>query len=242
MLGKIHSIETFGTVDGPGVRYVIFTQGCPLRCAYCHNPDSQSLNGGELMELDALVMDIKRYLSYIEGITVTGGEPLLQIEFVTELFKKVKELGLTTALDTAGSVFNPNDQNFKERLTRLLNVTDLVMLDIKHIDSIEHKKLTGAPNENILEFCKFVDEEGVDIWLRYVLVPTINDSEKHLKDWKKFANGIKNLKKIEILPYHTLGVPKYKELGLEYKLEGVESPTEESLNLAKSILLSKEKF
>lgn len=236
MIGNIHSLETFGTVDGPGIRYVVFMQGCPLRCAYCHNPDSWDVNAGEKMSVDDLVKDIAKYTRYIDGITVSGGEPLLQIDFLIDLFKKVRELGLTTCIDTSGIVFNKDNLQLIDKLNTLMNVTDIIMLDIKHIDDISHKLLTGKSNVNILEFARYVDSRNVDMWLRYVLVPSINDDKETLLKWKMFADSMNNVKNIEILPYHRLGVEKYKNLGLEYRLDGILEPTIEQINLAKEIL------
>lgn len=233
MQGKIHSIETFGTVDGPGIRYVIFTQGCNMRCAYCHNPDTWEAQGGAVYTVDSLIDDIKKYKRYIQGITVTGGEPLLQAEFVSELFKRVKEIGLSTCLDTSGSVF---DKNNTKIIDEVLSSCDLVMLDIKHINLEKHKWLTGRDNSNILDFAKYLSEKSIPVWLRYVLVPTINDDEESLKQWKNFADKLTNVQKIELLPYHTLALEKYKNLGIKYRLEGIEEPTVEDFDKAKKIL------
>ena len=159
MIGKIHSIETFGTVDGPGVRYVIFMQGCPMRCAYCHNPDTWDISAGKDMSVDELINDISKYRRYIEGITVSGGEPLLQIDFLIELFKNVKNFGLSTCIDTSGVIYNRDNLDLIGKINTLLDLTDIVMLDIKHIDSEIHKKLTGKSNENILDFANFLDKK-----------------------------------------------------------------------------------
>lgn len=237
MEGRLHSIETFGTVDGPGIRYVVFLQGCPFRCAYCHNPDTWSMSGGYLQTVDDLVEDILRYKRYIQGVTVSGGEPLMQMEFVTELFKQVKTHGLDTCLDTSGSIFNKSDQNIVDKIDKLLEHTDLVMLDIKHIDSAKHKELTGQDNTNVLDFARYLSDKNIDSYLRYVLVPTINSDVETLKNWKQFADTLKNIKKIEILPYHRLAIDKYKKLGIVYKLEDISEPTQEEINIAEKILL-----
>lgn len=236
MEGEIHSIETFGTVDGPGIRYVIFTQGCPMRCAYCHNPDTWSSGNGDRYSVDWLIDDISKYTRYIEGVTVSGGEPLLQIDFLTELFVKVKEMGLSTCIDTSGIVYDQNNSIIMEKMERLLNYTDLVLLDIKHIDNESHKLLTGKSNDNVLNFAKYLNAKGKEVWIRHVLVPTINDDEQSLLRLKRFIDTLDNVSKIEVLPYHTLGVNKYKNLGLNYRLEGISEPTKEQLNLAKNIL------
>ena len=235
MFGNIHSIETFGTVDGPGVRFVVFMQGCPLRCAYCHNPDTWEFGGGTKMSVNTLLEEILRYRNYIEGITVTGGEPLAQIDFVTELFTKVKEHGLSTCVDTSGATFNRNETTLK-KMDKLLDVCDLVMLDIKHIDSAKHEALTGKGNENILDFAKYLAKKNKDTWIRYVLIPSITDDEKDMFSWAKFVGTLKNVKKIEVLPYHTMGVSKYAELGIEYRLNGVKEPTKEEVERAEKIL------
>lgn len=235
MFGNIHSIETFGTVDGPGVRFVVFMQGCPLRCAYCHNPDTWEFGGGTKMSVNTLLEEILRYRNYIEGITVTGGEPLDQIDFVTELFTKVKEHGLSTCVDTSGATFNRSETTLK-KMDKLLDVCDLVMLDIKHIDSAKHEALTGKGNENILDFAKYLAKKNKDTWIRYVLTPSVTDDEKDMLSWAKFVGTLKNVKKIEILPYHTMGVGKYAELGIEYKLNGVKEPTKEEIERAEKIL------
>ena len=236
MKGRVHSIETFGTVDGPGIRYVIFLQGCKFRCAYCHNPDTWELAGGSEKDSMELISDIIRYKRYIEGITITGGEPLLQIDFVKEIFTLAKENGLSTCLDTSGSVFDKDNLETLDKMDELMKVCDLVMLDIKHIDNNRHKELTGQGNEKVLDFARYLASINQDVWLRYVLVPGINDGEEHLLEWKSLADSLGNVRKIELLPYHTMGVHKYKELGIPYRLEGVESPSKESMNKANNIL------
>ena len=236
MEGEVHSIETFGTVDGPGIRYVIFTQGCPLRCAYCHNPDTWISGQGNMISVDWLVDDIAKYTRYIEGVTVSGGEPLIQIDFLTELFIKVKELGLSTCIDTSGINFDKNKPESCKKIDKLLEYTDLVLLDIKHINDEKCKKLTTQSNNNVLEFAKYLNLKEKEIWIRYVLVPTINDDEGDLLSLKQFINSLDNVTKIEVLPYHTLGVEKYRKLGIPYRLEGVPEPTSKQLDFVKNIL------
>jgi len=236
MIGKIHSIETFGTVDGPGIRYVIFTQGCPLRCAYCHNPDSWNCEFGESKSVDEIVKDVSKYLRYIDGVTVSGGEPLIQIDFVTELFERIKDMGLSTCIDTSGIVFDINNDTILSKINKLMEVTDLVMLDIKHIQDDKHIWLTGKSNKNTLEFAKYLSSIDKDTWLRYVLVPSINDDEETLTKWKNFADTLTNIKKIELLPYHTMGKHKYDELGIEYRLKDIKEPTIEQVATARGIL------
>lgn len=238
--GSVHSIETFGTVDGPGIRYVIFLQGCQFRCAYCHNPDTWNFDGGKEYSVDELVEDICKYKRYIEGVTVSGGEPLLQIDFLIELFTRVKNEGLTTCIDTNGGVFDKSNLKLMQRLNLLMSVTDLFMVDIKHIDNDEHIKLTGKTNTNVLEFTQYLDSNDKSIWLRYVLVPTINDSKDTLLRWKEFAEGLKNLKKIEVLPYHRLAIEKYNKLGIEYRFKDILEPTKEQIIEVEKILNNKE--
>lgn len=241
MTGRIHSIETFGTVDGPGTRYVIFMQGCPMRCKYCHNPDTWEYAGGNEKKPSELVNDVLRYKSYYKtgGVTVSGGEPLLQIDFVTELFKQLKEKGIHTALDTSGVTF---DRSNTSKIDLLLEFTDLVLLDIKHIDNKSHIKLTGKKNTNILEFAKYLDSVNKSVWIRHVIVPTININELDLSRTREFLDTLTNVEVISILPYHTLALPKYENLGMTYPLAGVSEPTKAEIKLAKRILKEGYKF
>ena len=223
MTGYIHSTESFGSVDGPGVRFVIFMQGCPLRCKFCHNPDTWDPKKGTQMTVDELIaLYLKNKAFYTKGgITVTGGEPLLQIDFLLELFAKAKEHGIHTCIDTSGITYNPDNDSYNEKLTKLMKMTNLVMLDIKHIDRDKHKKLTGHYNENILAFAEFVDSMGVEICIRHVVVGGITDEKEDLVALGRFIGTLKHLRYLDVLPYHTMGVNKYKELGLEYPLEGL---------------------
>lgn len=234
MEGRIHSIESFGTVDGPGIRFVVFMQGCPLKCKYCHNRDTWNLEGGHTISVKELVKEVMHYKSYIDnsggGVTVSGGEPLLQAGFVTELFKELKKEKIHTALDTAGSL--PITDEIKE----LLSYTDLVLLDIKHIDNEKAIKLTGSPNKNNLNFAKYLNEINKPVWIRQVLVPGYTDDESDLLKLKEFINGLKNVENVEILPYHNLGKFKWKELGENYELENVIPPKLEDVERAKKIL------
>lgn len=233
-LGRVHSIETFGTVDGPGIRFVVFMQGCPLKCLYCHNRDTWEVNAGNETNVDDLVSEIKRYIPYMKssggGVTVSGGEPLLQAKFVTTLFKKLKSSDIHTALDTAGSIpINPD-------IEELLQYTDLVLLDIKHIDDEKSKILTGLSNKNNLNFAKYLDTHNIPAWIRQVLVPGYTDDEKDLLDLKNFISTLSNVEKVEFLPYHDLGKFKWKELGFEYALEATRTANSEDLERAKKIL------
>lgn len=223
MQGRIHSLESFGTVDGPGVRYVVFTQGCPMRCAYCHNPDTWPVNGGQLMEPSYIIEQYERNKSFYKGggITVTGGEPLLQIDFLIELFTLAKEKEIHTCIDTSGIVYKESNTALIEKLDRLMELTDLVMLDIKHIDPVKHMELTEQPNEGILAFCGYLNRKEVPMWIRHVVVPGITDDDKYLFDLGYFIGQFSNLKALDVLPYHTMGEVKYEKLGMEYKLKGV---------------------
>lgn len=243
MDGKIHSIETFGLVDGPGVRYVLFLQGCNMRCKYCHNPETWSFDDAKftVSAKDAFNKAYK-YKNYWRkngkpngGITVSGGEPLLQIDFVTEFFKLAKEKGVHTTLDSSGSAFT-REEPFFSKFNELIKYTDLIMLDIKHIDDAEHIKLTGHTNKNILDCARYLSDQGINMWIRHVLVPGITDNDMYLKKTREFIDTLKTVTKVEVLPYHTLGAYKWKELGIPYKLEGVDSPTPERIKNAKDIL------
>ena len=235
MEGFIHSTESFGTVDGPGIRFVIFFQGCPMRCLYCHNPDTWKIGTGTKRTVESLLAEYDSVKEFMKngGITCTGGEPLVQIDFVTELFEKAKEKGIHTCLDSSGITFTPDST---EKFERLCKCTDLVMLDIKHIDDEEHKKLTGQTNKNILDMAQYLSKNGKKMWIRHVLVPGITTDERYLKQLREFIDTLKTVERVEVLPYHTLGVFKWKELGIPYQLEGVEPPTKEQIECAKRIL------
>ena len=234
MIGRIHSIETFGTVDGPGIRYIIFMQGCILKCKYCHNRDTWDPDTGKLTTVPELINDIKKYKTYMKnsggGVTVSGGEPLLQAKFITELFKELKKLGYNTCLDTSGCL--PITDCIKE----LLDYTDIVLLDIKHIDNEKAIQLTGLPNKNNLAFAKYLSDKNIPVWIRQVLVPEYTDNEEDLKKLKEFIDTLNNVQRIEILPYHDLGKSKWDELGVEYELEDVKVPNEKDIEKAKEIL------
>jgi pyruvate formate lyase activating enzyme len=224
MTGYIHSTESFGTVDGPGIRFVIFMQGCPLRCKYCHNPDTWELRQGTEMTSDELIaLYLKNKAFYSKGgITVTGGEPLLQIDFLLELFAKAKDLGIHTCIDTSGITYSPDNESYNKKLSELMKLTNLVMLDIKHIDNDKHKELTGHYNKGILAFAEFVDSMGVEICIRHVVVEGITDKKDDLINLGKFIGTLRHLRYLDVLPYHTMGVNKYRDLGLEYPLEGIQ--------------------
>lgn len=236
--GRIHSVESFGSADGPGVRYIVFLKGCNMRCQYCHNPDTWAKDGGELMTPEEVLKKALRYKTYWKekgGITVSGGEALLQIDFVTELFRLAKEKGVNTCLDTSGNPFSL-EEPFKSKFDELMKYTDLFMLDIKHIDDAAHRKLTGQTNQNILEMAAYLSDHGKAMWIRHVLVPGITTEEDELYRLRSFLDTFKTVERVEVLPYHTLGVFKWKELGIPYQLEGVDPPTKEQIDRAKEIL------
>ncbi len=233
MEGFIHSFESFGTVDGPGIRYVVFMQGCPLQCKYCHNRDTWNPNAGEKYSVEEIVTKIMRAKPFIEasngGVTISGGEPLLQAEFVLELLKELKQNGINTAIDTAGSL------PINDKIEELLNYVDLVILDIKHIDEKKCIELTSLSNKNELDFARFCSKINKPMWIRQVLVPGITDNEQDLIKTKEFIDSLNSVEKVEILPYHDLGKFKWAELGKEYPLGDLKPPTEEQISKAKSI-------
>lgn len=233
IIGNIHSYESFGTVDGPGIRFVVFLQGCPLRCKYCHNPDTWSITDSKIQESPREVFEkIKRYKKYFGkkgGLTITGGEPLLQLDFVLELFKLCKEENIHTALDTSGYIFN-------NKVKKILEYTDLILLDIKSIDEEVYKSLTGVELTNTLEFAQYLNKINKKTWIRHVVVPEITDNDNLLTRLSDYISKLNNIENIEVLPYHKLGVFKYKELGLNYVLDGIEELSKERLENAINIL------
>lgn len=235
MVGRVHSFESFGTVDGPGIRFVVFMQGCPMRCRYCHNPDTWDVRGGREIAAEEVAREALKYRNYFAGrggVTLSGGEPLMQLDFVLELFSVLKAKGIHTCLDTSGICFSQEDARYE----RLAALTDLVLLDIKHIDEDAHRALTGQSNKNPLAFARFLDEHGVKMWIRHVLVPGITDDDGALMRLRAFLDTLKNVEKVEVLPYHTMGVQKYKKLGIPYSLEGVQPPAKERVENARRIL------
>lgn len=235
MVGYLHSIETFGTVDGPGIRFVVFLQGCPLRCQFCHNPDTWSLETSKPTDVDSLINNILRYRSYYKdgGVTVSGGEPLVQMDFVIELFTKLKSLGMHTCLDTSGITFSYRNQ---EKFDQLMAVTDLVLLDIKTIRWKEHIKLTGLPNDQILKFARYLSDKNVPVWIRHVLLSN-RESEAELIELRQFIETLNNVQKIEILPYHTMGIVKYEMLGIAYPLNDMVPPSKQEVERATEIVV-----
>lgn len=230
---KVHSVESFGTVDGPGIRFVLFLQGCHLQCKYCHNRDTWDINGGNYKSLDEIFDKIMRYKNYIcpnGGVTVTGGEPLLQVKFLIELFTKLKEQNIHTCIDTSGMVSLTDD------VKKLLSLTDLVLLDVKHIDDEKCKDLVGKSNKLELAFAKYLSNNGIKMWIRQVLIPGYTNSEEYLLKLKNFLSSLNTVDKVEILPYHDMGKFKWKNLGLDYALDGVPSATSEDVINAKKVL------
>lgn len=236
ILGNIHSLESCGTVDGPGIRFVVFTQGCPLRCQYCHNPDTWSLDENQLMSAEDILKEYEGVKEFCSGgITVTGGEPLLQIEFVTELFKQAQAKGIHTAIDTSGLLFNKDNTS---KIDELLKYTSLVLLDIKHINDEEHKKLTMHSNKKILEFAQYLSDIKKPMWVRHVVVPTITYKEEYLTELGQFLGKLNNIVALDVLPYHDMAVPKYENLGIEYPLKDIPPLSHEEALKARNIILT----
>ena len=237
MEGRIHSIESFGTVDGPGIRLVVFFQGCPMRCLYCHNPDTWQPSSGEAMTAEDILALYRKNKAFYKkgGITATGGEPMLQLDFLTELFEKAKAEGIHTCLDTSGVTFRTEQT---ERYDRLLASTDLVMLDIKHAIPERHRALTGHGSENILAFAKHASEKGVPLWIRHVVVPGWTDDEASLAEVGRLMAQWKTVKALDVLPYHDMGVRKYQEMGIAYPLTGVPALSNADAQKARTVILN----
>ena len=231
---KVHSTDSFGTVDGPGIRFLLFLQGCSLKCKYCHNRDTWDMSGGNYQSLDSIFNKIIKYKEYIipngGGVTVSGGEPLLQTKFLIELFSRLKNENIHTCIDTSGML------PLTEDIKKVLSLTDLVLLDIKHINSKKCEELVGFPNKLELQFARFLSDNDISMWIRQVLVPGVTDDEQDLKKLKEFLNSLKTVEKTELLPYHTLGKHKWKDLGLKYDLDGIPDATEKDIQRAKEIL------
>lgn len=236
--GYIHSTESFGTVDGPGIRFVVFVQGCPMRCQFCHNPDTWEKGNGTVYAPKELFDEAIRYKTYWGkkgGVTVSGGEPLSQIPFIIEFFKLCKEAGVHTTIDTSGQPFR-NDPVWLQQFDELLEYTDLMMVDIKQMNDERHKVLTKHSNTNILEMVRYLDQKDKPIWIRHVLVPERTDYDEDLVALKKFIDSLSNVEKVELLPYHMLGVYKWEEMGFDYPLKGIQTPDKERIENAKKIL------
>ncbi len=236
--GLVHKIETFGLVDGPGVRCVVFLSGCRMRCRYCHNPETWKASGGERYAPEALFAKVYRYRSYWKdngGVTVSGGEPLLQLDFLTEFLSLCKDRSVHTALDTSGNPFE-NSRAYLARFDRLLSVTDLVLLDLKMLDPAGHRALTGQDNANILEMARYLSDKRIPMWIRRVLVPGLTDGEEDLRETYRFVSSLRTVRRVEVLPYHAFAIPKWKELGVPYTLENAVAPTKEEIRRAEDLL------
>lgn len=236
MNGYVHSQESFGTVDGPGVRYVVFLQGCPMRCQYCHNPDTWRIKGAAEVTAEEIMENYRKNRSFYKngGLTVTGGEPLLQIDFLLELFQLAKQEGIHTCIDTSGVTYR---SDHLKKLDSLMKFTDLVMLDIKHIDPQKHRNLTGWDNAGILAFARYLEQKKIPLWIRHVVVPGISDDPADLKELGRFIGTLSNVQALEVLPYHTMGVGKYKELGIEYPLKDTKALPKERAAWARKIII-----
>ncbi len=240
MKGYIHSKESFGTVDGPGIRYVLFMQGCPMRCLYCHNPDTWQTQGGTEVTNEEILAEYKKNISFYSrgGITVTGGEPLMQTDFLIDLFRKAKAEGIHTCIDTSGITYSESNEAYIKKLDELMRYTDLVMLDIKHIDSERHKALTSHPNENILAFAKYLERKNIPLWVRHVIVEGYTDDPVYLHELGRFIGALRNLKALDVLPYHTMGKSKYDELGIDYPLAHLKSLDRKRAEEAKAHIMA----
>lgn len=231
--GRVHSIETFGTVDGPGIRFILFMQGCPLRCKYCHNRDTWDTKGGKEYSTDEIITQVLKYSSYMKfsggGITASGGESTLQPEFLTDLFAKAKKNQIHTCLDTSGFVDI-------DTIDPILDNTDLVLLDLKHMVDEKSKDLTGVGTEKVLKLAKHLDERNIPVWIRHVLVPGITDDVENLEKLGQFVSTLNNVERLELLPYHTLGVHKWENMGIDYELKDVENATDEDIQRAAKII------
>ena len=238
MIGHIHSTESFGAADGPGVRFIVFMQGCHMRCRYCHNPDTWNMKEGKEYTTDQLLQTALRFKSYWgeKGvITVSGGGPLLQMDFLTELFRKAKEAGVHTTLDTSGNPYTTKEP-WHSKWLELMKYTDLVLLDIKQINEQEHVKLTGQTNQNILAMARELSDMNKPVWIRHVLVPGGSDKDEYLHQLADFIQTLGNVERVEVLPYHTLGIYKWESLGIPYTLKDVDPPTADTVKRAEEIL------
>lgn len=238
LLGRVHSVETFGSVDGPGIRFLIFLKGCSMRCRYCHNPDTWDPETDDLRTADELLTQAMRYRSYWGregGITVSGGEALLQMDFLTELFRKAKAKGIHTCLDTSGQPFTRREPFFS-KFAELMKYTDLLLFDLKQIDDAKHRELTGRTNRNIIDCARYLSDIGKPIWVRHVLVPGVTDNDDDLHALRAFIDTLQNVKRVEVLPYHAMGTYKWEQLGIPYTLKDVSAPSEERVRNAEHIL------
>lgn len=236
--GRLHSVETFGSVDGPGVRFVIFLQGCPMRCRYCHNADTWDRSKGTVVTAAGLLDRAERCRSYWGdkgGITVSGGEPLWQPEFLLELLSEAKRRGINTCVDTSGQPFTRSEPFFS-LFEQICKQTDLFLVDIKHIDDEACRRLTGHGNGHTLDLLRYLSEKQKPVWVRQVLVPGLTDDDGALRRTRSFIETLQNVERVEVLPYHSMGAYKWQELGLEYTLKDVQPPSKESVRNAEMIL------
>lgn len=239
MTGRVHSRESFGTVDGPGLRYVVFLQGCPMRCLYCHNPDTWEGGGGTEIEAAQIIADICKNRAFYQkgGLTVSGGEPLCQIDFLIDLFTRAKEESIHTCLDTSGILFDERNPVYLQKLDRLMTLTDLVLLDIKHIDDAAHRVLTGHTNAPVLAFAHYLEQKKVPVWIRHVVLEGYTDQAAAWERLGTFIGSLSNLQALDVLPYHTMGTEKYRALGLAYPLDGIPAASSELAESAKRCIL-----
>lgn len=240
MKGYVHSIESCGTVDGPGIRYVIFLQGCPMRCQYCHNPDTWEFGTAQQMTVEEALKGFYSNLPFYRtgGVTVTGGEPMMQMDFLIALFRDLKQHNIHTCIDTSGILFNSDHPAFMARLDELLSLTDLLLLDIKHIDDAGHRTLTGHSNKQILAFAKYLDKKEIPVWIRHVIVPGVTLYKEYLEELGAFIGTLNNVRAIDVLPYHSMGVSKYESMGMNYPLKDTREPTKDEAVAARQIILS----
>lgn len=232
--GYIHSIESYGTVDGPGTRMVIFFQGCGMRCAYCHNPDTWKFNQGMKKTVHELIDEYFRLVNFYDGVTISGGEALLQLPFLVRLCQEFKSKGVDVCVDTSGYCYDPQEPLYQQ----LFDVVDLFLVDIKIIDEAKHVNLCGKSGKQNKEFINDLDKHNIPVWIRYVLVPGYTDDEEDLYTLGKFLSNFSNVKKIEILPFHQLGSKKYEQMGINYRLKNTKSPTKEDVLLAKKAIFN----
>jgi len=239
VIGRIHSLESFGTLDGPGIRFVVFMQGCPLRCQFCHNPDTWEVNAGTKYTVEELVNEIVKYKSYMEfsggGVTFTGGEPLLQAEFILEVVKEIKKMGISVALDTSGFVWN-------RHVEEVLEYTDLVLLDIKNFDPLVYKTVTGVSLSPTLKFLEYLKEKNIVAWVRYVVIPELTDNLDSVEKLSVHLDGYPNVEKIELLAFHKMGEYKWEELGIDYQLTDTKEPGKELMEQVREILATNGKL
>ena len=246
LTANVHSVESFGNVDGPGIRYVVFFQGCMLRCKYCHNPDTWKMHNpdAKVVTVSQLTNEIVKYRNFFEaseggGVTVSGGESLLQLDFVLELFRQLKALDINTCVDTCGG-FYVNTPTMNEKILELISLTDLFLMDLKHIDDEQHIKLTKRTNKNILQFARFLSDNGAKMWIRLVLVPKWTDHDYYLQKLRDFIDTLNGVERVEVLPYHDMAKFKYKELGYEYELNDINPPTKDRIKNAIKILRARD--